>query len=120
MGLASLMAKHTSISAAVLVGKTGLPALATGNLVGFHLHSVLLDASEDVKPPVIPHWGASLDDVVRLRVQLRQHLDWTVSLLCFFHTFDLFALFFDGRPSFIILFLELYVDVLLSGLFSSH
>ena len=48
MRLASLMAKHASISAAVLVGETGLPALAASNLVGFHLHSVLLDATEDV------------------------------------------------------------------------
>ena len=69
--LASLMPKHAAVTAAILVGQPCLPAFATGYFVCFHFQSVLLDTAEDVQSPVIPHWRASLYDVVWFWAQLR-------------------------------------------------
>ena len=57
---------HAISCATFLKGLACLPALAARYLVRLHLQSILFDASEDVKPPVIPHRRPRLDYVIGL------------------------------------------------------
>ena len=67
MAFASLMTKHASFSAALIICSSCLPALTPSDLVGVHLEPILLDAPKNVETPVVPHWWPRFDDVVRLR-----------------------------------------------------
>ena len=83
---------HSVASTTLLKGLACLPALAPCKLVCFHFESVLLDAAEYIKPPVVPHRRPCLNYVIWLRVQAGQVLHRTVQLLIKTVLFKVFSL----------------------------
>lgn len=93
--LAVSVAEEASLTAAVLVAEATPPALPPGNLVCIHFKPILLDSSEDVESPVIPHRWSSPDDVVWLWLQFWQFFDWAVGLFLLLQFLHLLPLLFN-------------------------
>ena len=74
--LALSLVEHTGLLGTFLKDFSGLPALATGYLVGLEGQGVFLHPSDYVETPVVPHGLAGFDDVVGFGVQLGELLDW--------------------------------------------
>ena len=67
--LAAPYLKHSILFAAVFECLSCLPAFATSDLVCFHLQTILLDSTENIETPIVPHWWTCPNDIVRLRHQ---------------------------------------------------